>query len=160
MVPSELVGTWAGTNGFRLMPGDPLREFPATASVTTAAGGHLAVVAYTWQHPDDGPQDGVILIGPAGEGDAVVATWGDSWHQKPAPTSLSGSRTADGSIGLECSYGDGWAWRVAFGAGDAGELRLRMDNVVPASRATADVAAGPYPVMVMQARRSAARSPG
>ena len=154
MVPAELVGTWAGTNGFRLMPSDRLREFPATASVTTAAGGHLALVAYTWQHPDDGPQDGLILIGSAGEGDAVAATWGDSWHQKPVPMSLSGSQTADGTIGLEGSYGDGWAWRVLLETSEAGELRMRMDNVIPASHATAELPAGPYPAMLMQARRS------
>jgi hypothetical protein len=157
MVPPEIVGTWAGTNGFRLMPHDRLREFPATASVTTAAGGHLTLVAYTWEHPDDGPQDGVLLLGSAGEGDGVTATWGDSWHQKPAPMPLSGTRSAAGSIDLEGSYGDGWTWRVLleFGkTGDADELRMRMDNVIPASHASADLPAGPYPAMLLQARRS------
>jgi hypothetical protein len=154
VIPVDLVGTWAGTNGFRLMPGDPLRELPATASVTTAAGGHLTLVTYTWEHPDDGPQDGLLLMGSAGEGDAVVATWGDSWHQKPEPRSLSGTQAADGSIALECSYGEGWAWRVLLELSEAGELRMRMDNVIPASRARAEVSAGPYPVMVMLARRS------
>ncbi len=157
MVPSELVGTWAGTNGFRLMPSDRLCELPATASVTTAAGGHLALVAYTWQHPDDGPQDGLIVLWSAGEGDAVAATWADSWHQQPVPMSLSGSRTPDGAIGLEGSYGDGWAWRVlleAGEAGEAGELRMRMDNVIPADHAATELPAGPYPTMIMQTRRS------
>lgn len=153
MIPAEFVGTWAGTNGFRLMPSDRLCELPATASVTTAAGGHLALVAYIWQHPDDGPQDGVILIGSTGEGDAVAATWGDSWHQQPAPMALSGHQTSDGSIGLEGSYGDGWAWRILLEASDGGGLRMRMDNVIPESHATADVPVGPYPVMLLQVRR-------
>jgi hypothetical protein len=156
MVLSELVGAWAGTNGFRLMPTDPLRELPATATVSTAAGGHLTLVAYTWEHPDDGPQDGVLLVGSTGEGEGntVTATWGDSWHQKPAPLSLSGSRAADGAVSLEAAYAGDWAWRILIEAGDDGELLLRMDNVIPESHATADMPAGPYPAMLMLARRS------
>ena len=154
MVPSGLVGTWAGTSGFRLLPGDPLRELPATASVSTAAGGHLGLVAYTWQHPDDGPQDGLLLLAPTGGCDAVSGAWGDSWHQQPAPVPLTGSRAADGSLGLEGGYGDGWAWRILLGTDGDGELRLRMDNVVPAGAVAADLPAGPYPVMLLRARRT------
>ena len=65
MLLPNSVGTWVGTNGFRLMPGDPLVEFPALLTVTTAAGGHLTSVAYSWEHPDDGAQDGLLLIGSA-----------------------------------------------------------------------------------------------
>jgi hypothetical protein len=151
MDSSQFMGTWSGTNGFRLMPDDDLSEFPATATVTTAAGGHLTLVAYTWRHPEDGPQDGVIVVGSTGEGDAVTATWGDSWHQKPEPRTLSGVRAADGSIGLEASYAGDWAWRILLETGD-GELRMRMDNVIPESYASDEKAAGPYPVMVLRAR--------
>ena len=49
------------------MPGDALAELPATVTVTMAAGGHMALVAYTWEHPDDGPQDGLLVIAAAGE---------------------------------------------------------------------------------------------
>ena len=38
----DSAGTWVGTNGFRLMPSDPLAEFPAKVIVTNAAGGNLA----------------------------------------------------------------------------------------------------------------------
>lgn len=153
MISSALVGSWSGTNGFRLVPNDPLGESPATASVSTAAGGHLTLVTYTWQHPDDGPQDGLILIAPAGEGAAVSATWGDSWHQKPDTMTLSGSQAADGSLALEGSYYGDWGWRILLETSD-GALRLRMDNVIPASGATADMPAGPYPAMILQAHRS------
>jgi hypothetical protein len=151
---TELLGAWTGTNGFRLMADDPLFESPATASVTTAAGGHLTLVAYTWQHPDDGPQDGLLLIGRTGGGDALTATWGDSWHQQPAPTSLSGSQSANGSIALGFGYGGGWEWRISLASEDSGGLLLRMDNVVPASSATPEKPAGPYPVMNLQAHRT------
>ena len=151
MIAAALAGTWAGTGGFRLMPADPLREFPATVNVTTAAGGHLALIAYTWRHPDDGPQDGLLLVGRAGDGGAVAGTWGDSLHQQPEPMSLTG-RSAD-ALDLEGTYGGDWRWRIRVEAGEGG-LTMTMDNVVPAGEAAADVPPGPYPGMVVRAVRS------
>jgi hypothetical protein len=31
---------------------------------------------------------------------------------------------------------------------------MQMDNVIPAEQATAEISAGPYPVMIMQTRRA------
>lgn len=146
-------GAWTGTNGFRLMPSDQLSEFPATSTVTTAAGGHLTTVAYSWEHPGDGPQDGLLVVGPAVEDGSLVALWGDSWHQQPAPMSLSGKLRAASALELEGDYGGGWLWRIAFDAPDADELRMRMDNVVPADQARDGMPAGPYPAMLMAVRR-------
>ena len=154
MLLPNSVGTWVGTNGFRLMPGDRLVEFPARVTVTTAAGGHLISVAYSWEHPDDGAQDGLLVIGSADEDGSLGAMWGDSWHQKPAPMMLSGSRGTDATLELEGEYGGGWRWRVMLDASDAQSLRMQMDNVIPAERATADIPDGPYPVMVMHTRRA------
>ncbi|PRX99942.1 hypothetical protein [Allonocardiopsis opalescens] len=150
---SDAIGGWTGTNGFRLLPGDPFAEFPATLTVTSAAAGHLAAVAYSWTHPDDGPQEGLLVIG-AGEGEgALVAMWGDSWHQRPSPMTLSGSRQDPGAVVLEGDYGGGWLWRISVAAGADG-LRLRMDNVIPADQATDEVSAGPYAAMLMTAHRA------
>ena len=154
MLLANSAGTWVGMNGFRFMPNDPLGEFPASVIVTTAAGGYLTSVAYTWEHPDDGAQDGLLVIGSADEESSLVAIWGDSWHQKPAPMMLSGSRGTDGSLELEGVYGGGWRWRVTVDASDAESLRMQMDNVIPAEQATADISDGPYPVMVMHTRRA------
>src|SRR3954447_24879218 len=75
----RLAGTWTGSNGFRLMPTDDLYDAPATAALSTAAGGHDLVVSYTWAHPVDGPQDGVLVVGsPEDEQKVVTAAWGDS----------------------------------------------------------------------------------
>lgn len=150
---SGFVGTWAGTNGFRLLPADPLAEFAAAATVTAAAGGNLTSVAYRWRHPDDGPQDGLVVVWAAGEDGALAAVWGDSWHQQPAPMSLSGSQDAAGTVELAAGYGDGWGWRIGFDTTDPDHFRIRMDNVVPVDQATAEFPAGPYPAMVMQLRR-------
>ena len=154
MILSDWAGPWAGINGFRLMPTDPLAKFPATATVTLAAGGHLTSVAYTWEHPDDGLQDGLLVIGSGGEDGALVAMWGDSWHQKPAPMSLSGGRGAGTAVQLEGDYGGGWSWRIVFETTDSDNLRMRMDNVIPAEHATAEIPAGPYPAMIMDLHRA------
>lgn len=154
MILSDFAGSWAGTNGFRLMPDHPLAELPAGMTVTMAAGGHLTSVAYSWRHPDDGPQDGLLLIAAAGEDGSLTAVWGDSWHQKPVPMSLPGGSGAGETFEFEGDYGGGWRWRIVFGAADIETLRMRMDNVIPADQATPEMPAGPYPVMVMDLRRA------
>ena len=136
------------------MPSDALAEFPAKVIVTSAAGGNLASIAYWWEHPDDGPQDGLLVIGTADEDSSLVAMWGDSWHQKPPPMLLSGSRGTDATLALEGDYGGGWRWRVSFDAPDTHSFRMQMDNVIPDEQATAEISAGPYPVMIMQTRRA------
>jgi hypothetical protein len=94
------------------------------------------------------------VIGTADEGGSLVAMWGDSWHQKPAPRLLSGTHETDLTLELEADYGGGWRWRVSFDATDADSFRMQMDNVIPDERATAEKSAGPYPVMIMQTRRA------
>lgn len=153
MILSSLTGSWVGTNGFRLMPTEPFVEGPAEASVGPAAGGHLTTVAYSWQHPEDGPQEGLVVAGSAGEPGSVVAFWADSWHQYPVPMTLTGKHTPDGRVELEAEYGGGWGWRILFEADSAG-LQMRMDNVVPTEHATAEIQAGPYPAMIMDLRRA------
>jgi hypothetical protein len=154
MLLPNSAGTWVGTNGFRMIPSDPLVELPASVTVTIAAGGYLTSVAYSWEHPDDGAQEGLLVIGSAADDGPLVAMWGDSWHQKPAPMMLSGSRGTDATLELEGDYGGGWRWRVMLDGSDAESLRMQMDNVIPAEQATADISDGPYPVMVMHTRRA------
>jgi hypothetical protein len=154
MLLRSVEGTWEGTNGFRLMPTDQLSEFPAQLTVMTAAGGYLTSVAYSWKHPEDGEQEGLLVIGNADENGSLVAMWGDSWHQKPAPMMLSGSRGTDKTLELEGDYGGGWRWRVILDATDAESLEMRMDNVVPADQVPPGMPADPYPAMIMKARRA------
>jgi hypothetical protein len=147
-------GHWSGTNGFRLMPDDALSVHPAAALVVAAAGGHLTSFAYTWEHPTDGPQEGLLVFGAAEEGvGGVVALWGDSWHQQPAPRPITGSVSSDGrEVELEADYGGGWSWQIAIQADPGAALTMTMRNVIPEDRATADKAAGPYDVMQMELR--------
>src|SRR5262245_24998860 len=86
------VGAWQGANGFRLMPTDSLAEAPAAAELGVVGAGYHLVLRYTWVHPDDGAQDGVLLAGsPDGADRLVSAAWGDSWHQKPAVLVMTGT---------------------------------------------------------------------
>ena len=144
-------GAWSGTNGFRLMPADPLATAPATATLSLAAGGSLLTLAYTWSHPEDGAADGLVVTGPTEDG--FVALWADSWHQQPAPMSMTGAIDDAGELLVAGSYAGEWGWRIAL-ALDGEGLTLRMDNVVPASIAAAGDA-GPYPVMICELRRPA-----
>jgi hypothetical protein len=150
---AHLAGSWAGTNGFRLMPDDDLAVAPATATVTTAAGGHAVVVTYTWVHPQDGPQEGTLLVGsPDDEGQATAA-WGDSWHQQPSIRTFAGT-LAGGRLEVTADYGGGWRWTIAIEGGDP--LALTMFNVVPDEYATDENPAGPYPAMIAELRRGSA----
>ena len=139
-------GHWEGTNGFRFMPNDPIVDRPASGLLVEAAGGHLRSFAYTWQHPDDGPQEGLLVLGPG-----VAAFWGDSWHQQPEPRALSGTATDDGvGVELECDYGGGWAWQIGLRVEPGVSLTMEMRNVIPEDQATADEQADPYVVMHME----------
>jgi len=143
-------GTWSGSSQFRMMPSDPFSTEPAAGALALAAGGSLVSFAYTWSHPVDGDQDGLLVAGPDDSG-GLVALWADSWHQQPAPMSMTGSIDDDGALLVSGSYAGEWGWRIALSAGDL--LTMRMENVVPASVA-GEADAGPYTVMLAELGRS------
>jgi hypothetical protein len=149
---ADHVGAWTGTNQFRLMPDDPFQTSPATAQVSVAARGNLTTIAYTWAHPDDGPQEGLLVVAPGEEPHAVVTMWGDSWHQSPTPRVLHGT-IDDGRIVVRYEYGDDWWWVITIDAATGDALVMQMDNVVPPS--VAPDGAGPYAAMVAELRRVA-----
>ncbi|WP_109506738.1 hypothetical protein [Nocardioides speluncae] len=140
---------WAGSHQFRLMPSDPASESAATARVTAYAGGNLAALDYTWAHPDDGPQSGVIVVGCA-ESDAEVAVlWTDTWHQETA-TAFTGE-VAGATMRCGYVYSEVWRWEIELTvASDA--LTLVMHNVVP--EGIEGAAPGPYDAMLMRLARS------
>jgi len=134
-------GTWSGTNAFRMVPGHPPHEAPMTATVV-AGGSVLTALAYTWAHPDDGPQEGLLALGDGADGAdgadtadgaagpvSVAGLWGDTWHQTPTPTTVEGE-VAAGVLTAGYEYVAGaWAWRIVLDLSRPGELGLRMDNV-------------------------------
>lgn len=143
-------GTWSGSNGFRMMPADPFSTRPSTATLTLAAGGSLVSFTYTWSHPEDGDHEGLLVAGPDDSG-GLVGLWADSWHQQPAPMSMTGSIDDRGELLVSGSYAGDWGWRIALAAADG--LTLRMENVVPESVA-GEADAGPYTVMLAELGRS------
>jgi hypothetical protein len=148
-------GSWEGSNGFRLMPGDPLSEFPAEALLSVGAGGFLGTLAYTWTHPEDGAQNGLLAFGMAGGDNSIVALWADSWHQHPEAKVCEGGVDEDGVISVGLAYGEGWRWQIILDASKTDALVLRMDNVIPPEVATEEISAGPYVAMSMELRRIA-----
>lgn len=133
------------------MPTDSPHLAAATAEVSTAAGGNLTGITYAWSHPEDGPQDGLLVIGPGDEPDGAVAFWGDSWHQ-PQPTILAGG-FGEGLLVVSYEYGGEWLWQITVDATKPDSLTLGMENVVPESAATDAIAAGAYVAMLTDLRR-------
>lgn len=139
-------GVFSGTNAFRLMPGDTPQNAPMRAEISHAAKGGLVQLDYTWAHPADGEQRGLLVFGPGDEPGSIAAFWGDSWHQSPAPRTLDGTLDGD-SITVGYVYGGDWRWEIVIDAAVPEQVTLTMNNVIPASAAKPDLAAGPYAAM-------------
>jgi len=123
------------------------------------AGGNVVSLAYTWLHPDEGPQDGALVLGRANDGDAVIALWADTWHQSTARL-FPDAEAAAGSVPLEYEYAPSWTWQVELIVAP-GSLQIVMRNSVPEGEPSVPV--GAYDAMVMGIRprlsdRSEARS--
>ena len=141
---ADHVGSWAGTNEFKLMPDDEPAAADFTADVSVAAGSNLVALSYTWSHPADGAQDGLLTVGLSEEPSIAVALWADSWHQSPTAAVMTG--VLQGAVvTFTYEYAERWVWRTVLDATDPGALTLRMDNVVPDG--------APYPAMLAALRR-------
>jgi hypothetical protein len=135
-----------------MLPTDAPHEGTATATVSAGGGGSLTGLAYTWEHPTDGPQEGLLVLGLAEDPDRVVALWSDSWHQTTAQV-LTGA--LDGKVvTVSFTYGGDWEWVIAVDGTEADTLRIQMDNVVPASMAAEGHSPGAYWAMDTELRRS------
>lgn len=147
------LGAWHGTNAFRLMPTDPLHDAPMHVTASSAAGGVLVQVAYTWTHPEDGEQEGLLVFGPGEDAGTAAAFWADSWHQSSRPRILEGT-LEDGVATVGYTYAGEWRWDIVVDARTPDVLIVAMHNVVPPSAAKDDMAAGPYAAMQAELRRA------
>ncbi len=162
---SGVVGSAAGQvrrgeGGFRLMPGDEMAAGEASATVEAPAGGYALTLTYTWTHPDDGLQDGVLLVGSPEDGsDTVEATWLDSWHQQPAPLRLTGTVDAStyGVLELSAFYSGAWGWQIRLDLTSPEETVIVMRHVIPEEALDqappgTSMQVGPYDVMDLRLR--------
>lgn len=137
----HLVGEWIGVSGMRFMATDDFTESVSSARVSVTAA-HLITVSYTWSN-EDGPQDGMLLIGDGSAPQEAVAVWVDSFHQSPRWMAMQGVISTEG-IALEGVYpappGPDWGWRIHIGGPD---LRIAMINV-PAGEAAYEVVRAAY----------------
>src|SRR5690349_1135425 len=99
---AHLVGHWKAIHRLWLSPDEPMRESAATATVTLSAQGRFLTIAYTWA--DDGPQDGVLLIGNEPKSNLVTAAWIDSWHNGDRLMLCHGNLGADDILSVKGSY--------------------------------------------------------
>ena len=119
-----------GTCAFRLMSADPPAEGPSTASVTPV-GEQGLTLHYTWHHPADGEQHGVLLVGGSDDEGRAEAALFDTWHQQPGLKQLTGTRDGD-RIEVAATYLEEWGWEVGVELG-ADAVSMTMRNVVPES---------------------------
>ncbi|HTF39956.1 MAG TPA: hypothetical protein VK754_05100 [Propionibacteriaceae bacterium] len=112
-------------------------------------------LGYTWTHPEDGAQEGLLAFGIAGSDNAIVALWADSWHQHPEAKVCEGNLDESGVISLDNEYGNGWRWQIVVDTSKTDVLFLWMHNVIPPEVATEEISAGPYVVMSMELHRTA-----
>ena len=129
---SGLVGIWKATHRLWLHPGNPVRESEATATVALIAHNRFLHIAYTWS--DDGPQDGLLLIGQVDQSGQINASWIDSWHNGDNLMNCVGHLTNDGAFSVKGSYavpsGPDWGWRIVVKP-EAETWRLIMYNITP-----------------------------
>jgi hypothetical protein len=141
---SDLVGRWSGANKLWFMPGEPVRESDATASVSLTAGGAFAVIAYTWSYEGDA-QDGTLMLRAAPDADDVQVVWVDSWHTGGKFMQFQPEDGRDGLVAVRGSYkappGPDWGWRVVLEADGADAFRILMDNITPEGEEAPAVAA-------------------
>ena len=140
----ELGGQYAGTNHLILDPAEPARVSDATASVNLVSHGKVMRLDYTWD--DNGPQEGMLLIGSQDGRDGALAAWTDSWHMGNKLLICSGDVDAR-SISLLGSYssvgaggppGPDWGWRIVLEPVDDSSFTMRMFNISPDAEGRAD----------------------
>jgi hypothetical protein len=141
---TDIAGSWKGHNGFRLMPDDDLFDAPTTAAATLTARGSVLSLCYDWQHPDNGQQEGTLVIARTAD-NAACGLWLDTWHQKSAQP-LADVEHTDESIMFEFEYAEGWRWQIEVGIAE--ELLVTMRNIVPREPVT------PYEAMIMRLERA------
>lgn len=129
---ADLEGEWVGTYQLWVMPDDPVRESPSTATVASVAQGRFATLRYTWEEGGR-PQDGLLLI-PAGTDKADVV-WVDSWHMGDAFLSSAHEAGTGDLVNARGSYaappGPDWGWRTVIRSESRDAFRLLMFNITP-----------------------------
>jgi hypothetical protein len=128
-----LIGKWSGVNRLWLSPNDPAQTSHAAAEIYRVAQEQFLAIAYTWA--ENGPQDGLILLGWQPSSGALQASWVDSFHNGDRMMPCLGQVTDDGRIAVQGAYsappGPDWGWQIAIEPEGPDALRVVMDNITP-----------------------------
>ena len=138
-----LTGKWQGTNQLWFMPDDPVRVSESEASIAEVAQGQSLIIRYTWAFEGQ-PQDGMLLIVPGAQPEAVKVVLVDSWHVANSHMLFEGGATGNG-ISVTGSYaappGPDWGWRIIIEPHAENTWRMRMYNITPEGEETLAVEA-------------------
>lgn len=129
-----LVGKWQGTNKLWLDPATSAKESNSVLLVSLAARKKFAMFQYTWA--DEGEeQEGLLIIGSAGQSFQAQVIWADSWHMQDKYMVCNGSMESNGGFLVSGTYeappGPDWGWRIMVTPLDMDTLQLNMYNVTP-----------------------------
>ncbi len=131
----HLLGDWTGEYAMRFMPTDDFGPASGATATVSVTAGSLVTVRYTWSN-DDGPQDGLLLVGDGSAPHEARGIWVDSFHQAPHWMALQGVASSN-EVALEGVYpappGPDWGWRIRVGG--VLDLTLTMINLPSDSEA-------------------------
>jgi hypothetical protein len=130
---NKLLGAWAGQSRL-ILPGEPDRESPTTATGALMAKSSMCVLSYTWVFDGD-PQEGQLMLSYLPDQQEVEAVFLDTWHMGPKFMLMKG-RIADGDKTIvNGSYAvpesPDWGWRIVLDPNHADGWQMLMLNVSP-----------------------------
>jgi hypothetical protein len=130
----SLTGKWKGTNKLWLDPAAPAKESESELEISLAINGRFTRLVYGWAYEGE-TQEGLLLVGSAGQAFQVQAIWMDSWHMQDGFMVCEGSMVPNGGFSVKGTYaappGPDWGWRIALALQDTETLQLSMYNITP-----------------------------
>jgi len=131
---ANLAGSWSGANHLWMMPGEPAHDSETTMAVAVGSRGAYATLEYTWAEGGE-PQEGLLVIGPVSEHNAVSASWIDTFHTGGTFMLLQGVTGKEGKIVLKGSYSvpdnPDWGWQIHITPKPGDTFQFTMYNVSP-----------------------------
>ena len=130
----DLLGQWSGNNRLWVLPGDPVRESAANATVTCTERRAITMITYTWEY-EGKLQEGVLMVRTDSDPKEVDVVWVDSWHTSNKFMLFRREEAKGGLIAVHGTYaappGPDWGWRILLEANTANEIHILMYNVTP-----------------------------
>jgi hypothetical protein len=135
---AKCAGEWVGRNRVQPCVEDSIEESASRIVITPVLGGTFLRLDQAWAWKDQ-PQSGSMVIGYLPQEDVATVHWIDTWHNGRRSMNLvgrfepHGKLVASGHFAVES--GPDWGWRIEIQTEGAGNLRMNMFCINPASGA-------------------------